>query len=81
MNIVAFKDATIHGNPCPDVVAKCEELLEMAKAGELRGLAYITTHTQDSILHGWCHAEGEGHRISTGILRLTHAFTAAWVDG
>ena len=40
-NVFALRDETIHGEPDPDVVAKLEELLAMAKSGDMRGIAYV----------------------------------------
>lgn len=36
------------GNPDPDVVHRLEELLEMARAGELNGIAYALHYFDDA---------------------------------
>lgn len=77
-NVKSFKGATPLGQPDPNVVAKLEELLDEAKSGMLRGILFGVTRGNNTLHQGWVHAEGEGHRMSTSLIRLNAMWAEAW---
>lgn len=81
MSVVAFKNSIPPGQPNPDMVAEVERLLERAKSGELRGLAYATFATGDITGTGWVGSDGSRHPLSSAIAMLSHRYAAALLGG
>lgn len=81
MSVVAFKGSIPPGQPNPDMVETLEGLLEQAKSGELRGIAYATIRTGDVTGTGWEGSDGSRHWLSSAILMLHHRYAAALVGG
>lgn len=80
-SVTPFILAIAGPQPVDELVAKCAELLAMAETGELRALAYVSVRTGGSqVGTGWCHAPGEAHGLSTGLLVLNNRFAVAWGD-
>lgn len=74
--------ATIHGGRAPnqpseDIIAELERLLEIAKAGDLIGLAYVTVLQDGSQGTGWSGEAGSRHPMGTAIMMLNHRYAAA----
>jgi hypothetical protein len=77
--------APLFGQPLPvepdaEVIAKLRELLEAAEAGEIRAIAYVVARNGNRITRGWVSNNGEGHRLSTGILCLSAQYARGWDD-
>lgn len=78
--VVGLRGETPTGQPVADVVQLLEELLERARAGELRGIAYATVERDGAVCHGWTRAGRDGggargvapelHGLASGILVL-----------
>ena len=59
-------------DPVPDIVSLCERMLERAKTGELRALAFATV-TRDAggrIGSGWERADGERFNLAAAVMAL-----------
>lgn len=66
-------------DPIPAVIHHCERLLQDAKSGRLRGMAYATIYNDDlspagSVDHGFCCGSGTYYAMSHGVRRLVHAW-------
>lgn len=80
--VVPFKDSIVRGQPDPEIVEKLEELLEDARAGHIIGFAYIATRGEDMpFTYGWLSNMGDGHRISTCIMKLSIDYAQSWPEG
>ena len=67
MTVVAFKGMTAPGEPVPEVVEMLEELLERAKAGDVRALAYATVDGDLGTTNSWFREHGTGLQLTTCI--------------
>ena len=81
MTVVAFKNSIPPGEANPDMVAVVEDLLDRAKSGELRGLAYATFASGDITGTGWEGSDGSRHPLSSAIAMLQHRYTQALLGG
>lgn len=81
MTVVAFKNSIPPGEANPDMVAVIEDLLDRAKSGELRGLAYATFASGDITGTGWEGSDGSRHPLSSAIAMLQHRYTQALLGG
>lgn len=75
----------IFGDPLPtepdqDVIEKLRELLADAEAGDIRAIAYVAARNGNRITRGWVSNNGEGHRLSTGIMQLSVSYAQGWDD-
>jgi hypothetical protein len=64
----------------PDVVEKLEELLQLARDGQLAGVAYVTIPTNRDITTGWA-GKADTHDMVAGISLLQHRFMVAATEG
>lgn len=82
-NVVKLKpDETLPDEADSEIISKLEELLEMAKSGELRGVAYATVRRNNILGTGWIGTAGTRHPLSGAIGMLnTRYFTALITDG
>lgn len=55
----------VPGQPNPEVVAYAEQLLEMAKSGEIVALAAATVHKDGSTGGGYVHSDNWGTLIGS----------------
>lgn len=78
--VVAFRECIPPGEVNPDLVADLERLLEDAKAGQLRGIAYATTLTTGAAATGWCGSDGARHPLAGAIMMLHHRYGAALLE-
>ena len=71
MAVISFKGGTpiAPDAPSQDVIEVLETLLERAKAGRIRGIAYAYAET-DNVGNGWAGAPGAYHPMSTAIFGL-----------
>lgn len=75
--VVAFKDTVIIGDANPEIVETLERLLEEAKSGELRGIAYAACKVGDVTATGWNGSDGSRHPLSTAIAVLNSRYSRA----
>lgn len=75
--VVAFKDTVILGEANPEIVETLERLLEEAKSGELRGIAYASCKVGDVTATGWNGSDGSRHPLSTAIAVLNSRYSRA----
>ena len=75
--VVAFKNTVIIGDPNPDLVETLERLLDSAKSGELRGIAYAGCKVGDATVTGWDGSDGTRHPLSTAIAILQSRYARA----
>ncbi len=64
MTVVAFKGMTAPGEPVPEIVEMLEELLERAKAGDVRALAYATVESDMAFTDSWWAENGTGFQLA-----------------
>lgn len=59
-------------DPVPEIIAMCERLLERAKSGDLRALAYAAASRTagGTIGHGWEVTGGEWFALAAAVLAL-----------
>lgn len=78
MEVVGLRGAVVPGEPVPEVVAELERLLDEARAGHARALAYCIVRRDGTVAHGWT-TPGEGggaamslepHALGAAILTL-----------
>mgnify|MGYP001558140272 CR=1 FL=1 len=64
--------------PHPDIVARLEELLALARAGRIRAIAYATVDPRNCTFNGWVSApeEPSGHSLIAGVAYLQHEIVA-----
>ena len=60
--------------PAPTIVARLEELLALARAGEIRAFAYAFVDPRNAVFDSWVTAPDEptGHQLIAGIVYLHH---------
>lgn len=75
--VVAFRDTVLAGDPNPDIVETLERLLEQARSGELRGIAYAACKVGDVTATGWDGSDGSRHPLSTAIAVLNSRYSRA----
>lgn len=82
-NVIKLKpDETLPDEADPEIIAKLEELLEMAKSGELRAIAYATERPNNILGTGWIGTAGTRYPVSGAIGMLhTRYFNALISDG
>ena len=81
MTVIAFKGGTIPGEANDWIVEELESLLEKAKSGELRALAYATFSAGDFTGTGWVGSEGTRHPLSSAIMMLNSRYGEALREG
>lgn len=77
MTVVAFKDCIPPTEPNRSLVAELERLLDEAKSGDLRAMAYCTIRLYGSKGTGWDGADGTRDQLAACIAMLQHRYTAA----
>jgi hypothetical protein len=60
-----------------EVIAECERLLERAKRGEIRALAYVTVDPGGSIGTGWYREHLTGYVLMAGSAMLHQRLVSA----
>jgi hypothetical protein len=83
--VVALRGALLPGVPVPEVVASLEGLLDRARRGEVRALAYAVANIDGTVGTGWEKPEdrpdgparGECHALGAGILTLASRYGRA----
>lgn len=79
-NVHRFGNTVLPGEAHADLVETLEGLLEQAKAGELRAMAYCTVRTGNVIGTGWDGADGTRHPMSGAIMILHSRYALALQD-
>lgn len=69
------------GEPDPEIVERLEQLLELAKAGELTAIAYTCCHVDQTFGTGWIGGHGTRDKLNLGITVLGHRYTEAVIYG
>lgn len=82
-NVVKLKpEETLPNEADPEIVAKLEELLELAKSGELRAIAYATVRPNNMLGTGWIGTAGTRYPVAGAVGMLhTRYFGALISDG
>jgi hypothetical protein len=64
--------------PVPAVVERIEQLLALARAGEIRALAYVYVDPRGGAFDAWvsCQDEPVGHSLVAGVAYLHHNIVA-----
>jgi hypothetical protein len=78
--VVAFRDTILVGDPNPEIIEILEKLLEDARSGELRGIAYASCKVGDVTATGWNGSDGSRHPLSTAISVLNSRWSRALYD-
>ena len=83
-NVVRIGGDTVLPNEAdPYLIETLQQLLEHAKSGELRGVAYATVYGRDngSVGTGWSGGAGTQHVLSTGVSMLQIEYTRSMMEG
>jgi hypothetical protein len=83
--VVALRGAVVAGQPVPSVVAVLESLLERARTGQVRAVAYAVASVDGTVATGWEKPdEGgavgrafENHALASGIMTLAVRYGSA----
>lgn len=76
--VVGLRGAVPVGAPVAEVVEVLEDLLERARAGRLRAVAYVAVGADGAVGTGWkVPPEGGGHAVASGILTLGWRYAAS----
>ena len=75
--VIAFRDTVLVGEPNPEIVETLERLLDEARSGELRGIAYAACKVGDVTATGWDGSDGSRHPLSTAIAVLNSRYARA----
>lgn len=64
--------------PVEKIVARLEELLALARAGDVRAFAYAYVDQRNAVFDSWVTGPDEptGHQLIAGVLYLQHEITA-----
>lgn len=85
-NVVGFKPklAVAMGEPDPKIVAVAEDILAKAQSGQMQGLVYGFTHSDQTVTTGWVgHSCGANKYEALGVIEaLKHHFIngQSWGD-
>lgn len=79
-NVFSIGGATPPGQPVEDIVELLERLLEEAKAGDIRGIAYAISLNNGCKATGWEEADGSRDPLCTAIGILQHRYLAGLLD-
>jgi hypothetical protein len=77
--IKAIHGAIIKGQPDPEIVSLLERLLEKAKSGDIRALAYATHDGDDLVMFGWEHGSFFHHMVAS-VSMLNHAVISSRLE-
>ena len=78
-NIKAIHGAVIKGQPDPEIIAMLERLLERAKSGDIRAMAYTTHDGDDLASFGWeCGAFF--HHLVAACALLNHGILSSRIE-
>lgn len=72
--------ATQNGEANEEIIAALEDLLEKAKSGHLRAIAWCTYTTVDTMSSGW-HQDVYGFHLAAAIMALNHEYASAMTFG
>lgn len=79
--VIAFREnISVPGEPFADLVEVLENMLELAKSGEIVGLAYVTARRDSLAATGWTGDAGTRNTLATGILCLHHRYAESLLD-
>ncbi len=71
--VTAFGNKTLDDEPVEEIVERLEGLLEQAKSGKIRGLAFAVTHA-NSKATGWNGDAGVADGICVAIMLLDRRY-------
>lgn len=80
--VVSFVDhsaAVVNGEPVKGLIERLEGLLDAARRGEVRAIAYVTMKSHGQFATGWTDG-GNLCALLGGVVRLQHGMARAW-DG
>lgn len=79
-NVIALGSTVLPGEPNPEIIEDLEGLLERARSGELRALAYTTLGAQNTIGTGWAGSDGSRYPLGAAIGMLFHRYNSALLE-
>lgn len=79
--VVPFSGSIVPGEPDPDIIEVVEDLLDEAKSGKLRGIAFGAVKTGNALSTGWVGSDGTRDSLSTSVTLLHHRFVATILEG
>lgn len=79
-DVLTFGKTVLPGEANPDIVEILEKLLEEAKSGELRGLAYCTVKLNNVLGTGWAGSDGTRYLLGAATGMLAHRYSGALLE-
>jgi hypothetical protein len=76
-NVIKLGQDVLPGEPSADLIETVERLLEMAKSGHLRAIAYATVRENDVIGTGWDGVAGTRYSMGSAIMMLQGRYSEA----
>jgi hypothetical protein len=80
MNVVAFGNSIPPGDVNEDLVETLQGLLDRAKSGDLRALAYATVSLQGFKGTGWDGSDGTRDPLASAIMMLHGRYAQALLE-
>lgn len=77
--VVPFSGVIVPGEADPDIIDLMEEMLEDAKSGQLRGIAFATVRMGNVLGSGWVGSDRDS--MATSVMLLHHRFAATILEG
>ena len=75
-NVISLQpDGILPNEPLQSLVETLEDMLERARSGDLRGMAWVEWNAQDLLTRHWDYAPGGAFPISAGISMLAMEHT------
>ena len=80
-NVISLTGDALPNEPVPEVVSLLEQMLQEAKAGRLRGVAYVAVRdvfgSGMHVMEGWKGGLNIRNELAMGIMMLQYSFAQA----
>lgn len=80
-NVIKLGSDILPGEPSPDIIETVERLLEMAKSGHIRAIAYATIRESDVVGTGWDGTAGTRYSLGSAIMMLHSRYAEGLLRG
>lgn len=80
-NVVRFGNETLPDEPDEEIIATLEKLLEDARSGELRAIAYGTIRRNSVVGTGWAGVAGTRFPLGAVIGMLSTRYHSVLLEG
>jgi hypothetical protein len=80
-NVIKLGSDVLQGEPSAELIETIERLLEMAKSGHLRAIAYATIRECDVVGTGWDGTAGTRYSLGSAIMMLQSRYAEGLLRG